>query len=76
MEATEGTLLTCDETMKVFILELAKSQYNLNGVQIILKDLDETNLLVRPEFARSIMNEVAKHMEKNIWDPDVEGQSK
>lgn len=45
---------------------------NLNNKMLILKDLDDTHLLVDPEWVQFIEDETFAILEKNLWTGELD----
>ncbi|ELR23285.1 RNA polymerase II transcription factor B subunit 5, putative [Acanthamoeba castellanii str. Neff] len=63
VHATKGVLVTCDATMKQFLLFLDKEHH------FIIKDLDETHLLVDAAKATLIQEKMNEMYEENTYVP-------
>lgn len=67
--AKKGVLLTCDATVKVFVLQLNEKRDP--DKKFVLADLDETHLFVHKSAAEDIRKEVDHFLDKNTYQkPD------
>jgi len=59
-----GSLLTTDVPTKQLLMYIDKE----NGNKIILQDLDDTHVLVDSRYVQYLKEEVARLLEKNMYD--------
>jgi len=59
-----GSLLTTDVPTKQLLIYIDKE----NGNKIILQDLDDTHVLVDSRYVQYLKEEVARLLEKNMYD--------
>ena len=59
-----GTLITTDIPTKQLIVYINKE----NRDKIILKDLDDTHVLVDSRYVQYLRDEVARLLERNMYD--------
>ena len=64
---TRGSLITTDIPTKQLLLYINRE----NGNRIILKDLDDTHVLVDPRFVQYLKEEVARLLERNMYDTQL-----
>jgi TFIIH basal transcription factor complex TTD-A subunit len=60
-----GSLLTMDPATKQLVLYICNENV---GKKIIVQDLDDTHVLVNPAYVQYLKNEVARLLEKNMYD--------
>jgi hypothetical protein len=58
-----GILIKCEPTVKIYIKNL------FPGKDFIIKDLDDTHLMVKESFLPLIQEEVYKMQDKNAYNP-------
>ena len=64
-EPLAGSLLTMDPATKQLVLYICNENV---GKKIIVQDLDDTHVLVNPAYVQYLKNEVARLLEKNMYD--------
>mmetsp|Transcript_9106 Transcript_9106/g.21144 ORF Transcript_9106/g.21144 Transcript_9106/m.21144 type:complete len:82 (+) Transcript_9106:204-449(+) len=62
---SSGFLLTCDASMKQFIIHL--NDQKIADKKFILEDLDATHLLIKGEARDEINRKVEDWMDKNVY---------
>ena len=63
MQGLEGVLITTDIAAKEMILVLNRE----NDGNIVLKELDDTHLLIRTEWVDRVQEEVARRFDQNYY---------
>ena len=68
--AKKGVLLTCDPTVKVFVMQM--NEKKSPDQKFVLADLDETHLFVHKSAAEEVRNQVEQFLDKNTYQtPDT-----
>jgi len=67
--STKGVLVQCDIPTKVYILHL-NSQRAAND-KIVIRELDDTNLLIYAKQVDLVKEELKKHNDSHIYQPPV-----
>jgi TFIIH basal transcription factor complex TTD-A subunit len=62
--ASKGVLVQCDPSIKALILQMDSQTPG-----IILEELDETHLLIKPEQVQYVKTELNNLLAKNIYNP-------
>lgn len=57
--------MTMDPATKQLVLYICNENV---GKKIIVQDLDDTHVLVNPAYVQYLKNEVARLLEKNMYD--------
>ncbi|KAL1409577.1 hypothetical protein Q8F55_003568 [Vanrija albida] len=71
VKAMTGTLITCDSAAKTILLHLDKQRDGNN--KFILKDVDDTHVLVKTAHVDELKEALATELEKNTYDvPDAD----
>lgn len=69
--ASSGTLLTCDVPTRQFLIWLNKQT---KGEAFIIRELDDTHLLVKDNYVDFVVQQVKAFNNKNVYTPPVEQQ--
>ncbi|GAA5897529.1 TFIIH complex subunit TFB5 [Sporobolomyces salmoneus] len=62
VKATRGVLITCDPAVKQILLQLDESG---QLGRFIISDLDDTHLLIAPDYVERVQDELELELEKN-----------
>ncbi|WIA14222.1 hypothetical protein OEZ86_012737 [Tetradesmus obliquus] len=70
VNATSGALLTCDVPTKEFLVWL-NNQNKATKRAFIIKELDDTHLLVKEDMVEFVQEQVKAFNNKNVYTPPV-----